>query len=87
MANYMIEAPHTADECLAALDEIVAESPTLLGEFEWGCFSGVHNGWATITADSESAVRNRLPSSQQDNWRVTEVMTFTEEQIRAEHET
>lgn len=27
MANFLIEAPHTDAECLAAMDEIVAETP------------------------------------------------------------
>lgn len=86
MANFLIEAPHTDAECLAAMDEIVAERPRLLDEFNWGCFSGVHTGWANIEAESESAARNLLPNSQRDSWSVTEVTRFTEEQIRAEHE-
>ena len=86
MANYIIEAPHTDAECLAIMDEIVADRPRLLGEFSWGCWTGVHNGWANLEADSESAVRTMLPSSNSDNWSVTEVNVFTEEQVRAEHE-
>ena len=86
MANFLVEAPHTGPECLAAMDEIVAERPNLLNDFSWGCFSGVHTGWASIEAESESAARNMLPKSQRDNWSVTEVTQFTEEQIRAEHE-
>ena len=86
MANYIVEAPHTDAQCLAAMDEIVAEAPRLLDDFDWGCFSGVHTGWANIEAESESALRTLLPSSQRDNWSVTEVNRFTEEQIRAEHE-
>ena len=86
MANYMVEAPHTDAQCLAAMDEIVAEQPQLLAELSWGCMSGVHTGWANVEAESESAVRSMLPASQRDSWGITKVEHFTEEQIRAEHE-
>ena len=62
MANYMVEAPHTDAQCLAAMDEIVAEQPQLLAELSWGCMSGVHTGWANVEAESESAAR--LPARQ-----------------------
>ena len=45
MANLLVEAPHTGPECLAVIDEIVAEKASLLDEFQWGCSSGVHTGW------------------------------------------
>ena len=83
MAKYMIEAPHTGAECLEALDEVLATGAELLGKFHWGCMAGVHNGWALVEAESESAVRDTLPAAQRDSWSITEVTKFTPEQIEA----
>ena len=85
MAKYMIEAPHTDANCLEAVDEVLATGAELLDKFHWGCMSGVHEGWAVLEAESESVVRDMLPTSQRDKWRITEVTKFTPEQIQAEH--
>ena len=81
MAKYMIEAPHTAPECLQAVDEVLAAGSQFLEEFHWGCPAGVHNGWAVVEAESESAARNMGPTSQRGKWRITEVTKFTAEDI------
>jgi hypothetical protein len=85
MATYLIEAPHTKEECLAAVDEVLATGTELLSKFEWGCFAGVHTGWAIVEAESESAARETLPASQRENWGVTAVTKFTPEQIAEYH--
>ena len=86
MTEYLIKAPHTKETCLQALDEVLEEGPEFLAEFHWGCPAGVHDGWAVLEAESESAVRGRLPASQRDNWTVTGLNQFTEEQILAAHQ-
>ena len=86
MAKYMVEVPHTAEECLAALDDILAKGPQFLNEFHWGCMAGVHTGWGIVEAESESAARNMLPASGQGKARITEVTKFTPEQVKAAHE-
>jgi hypothetical protein len=57
MAPYVIELPHTNANCLRALDEMTGKGlsccPGTLG-----LQVGVHNGWAIIDADSESAFEN-----------------------------
>ena len=83
MAKYLVEAPHTPEQCLTALDQVVTTKPELLNEFQWGCMGGVHNGWAVLEADSESAARNLLPDSIREQGSVTEVTQFTPEQIEA----
>jgi hypothetical protein len=86
MANYLIKAPHTKEDCLEALDEVLAKDPGLLDEFHWGCMAGVHDGWALVEAESESAVRGRVPPSQRDKWSITQVTKFTADQIKAAHQ-
>lgn len=86
MAKYLVEAPHTKEECLTAVDEVLATGRELLAQFEWGCFAGVHTGWALVEAESASAVRETLPASQREKWSVTAVTKFTPEQIEAYHQ-
>lgn len=57
MERYIVESPHTKDECLRALDEILAEGPAVLNKFDWGCQTGDHTGYAVVDADNETAVR------------------------------
>jgi len=51
MAKYLIESPHTEEECLQALDETLEKGTDLLAKFDWGCMSGEHTGWAVVDAE------------------------------------
>jgi hypothetical protein len=86
MARYLIESPHTAEECLRALDEVLAQGPELLAKYDFGCGANVHTGWAIVEAASESAARNTIPGFLRSKARVVEVGKFTPEQIRSFHQ-
>ena len=89
MAKYMIEAPHTAPECLESVDEVLAMGAEVLDKYHWGCMAGVHNGWAVVEAESEAAARNMVPTSQRGKWPITEVTKITPaeiEQYKAAHQ-
>jgi len=86
MAKYMIESPHTEEECLKALDETLAKGSDLLAKFEWGCMAGEHTDWTIVEAGSESAARNMLPTFVRSKARVIKVSKFTPEQIKSFHE-
>ena len=49
--TYLIEAPHSPDECVQAMDEALAKGPRFLAQFDWGCVEGEHTGWATVEAE------------------------------------
>ena len=85
MAKYVIEAPHTPEECSVALDETLAHSPELLDKFVWGCMQGVHTGWAYIDAKSKADVSAMVPKSMQAKVKITEVTKITPEQVRSSH--
>lgn len=84
-AKYLIESPHRHEECLQALDELLAKGPELLDKFEFGCAAGDHTGWALVEAESESAARELIPSVVRDKARVVPVTKITPEQIRSYH--
>lgn len=85
MLRYIVESPHTKEECLRALDEILAKSSETLNKFEWGCAEGIHTGYALIEAENEAKVRGMLPSFLSEKARVINVAKFTPEQIKSFH--
>lgn len=85
MARYIVESSHTKEECLKALDEILAEGPAVLNKFDWGCQAGDHTGYALVDAEAEAEVRNMIPGFLRNKARVVKVGKFTPEQIRSFH--
>lgn len=85
MTNYIVESSHTPQECLKALDEILANSPQLLSKFEWGCNTGDHTGWANIQANNKTDIKSQIPSFIEKRTRIVEVGKFTPEQIKSFH--
>lgn len=86
MAKFLVESPHTKEECLEALDELKDENPKLLDKMEFGCMSGEHTGWATVEAGSESEVRQMIPKVVREKAHIVEVNKITPEQIESFHQ-
>lgn len=59
MERYLIETPHTVENCLGLIEEINARG--YLSHFDWGCRAGVHTGWAVIEAEDEAQARLAVP--------------------------
>jgi hypothetical protein len=85
MAQFLIESPHTQDECLRALDELLEEGPEVLDRFEFACRAGDHRGWATVEANSLEQAREVVPGFLRGKARVVPVEKITPAQIRAYH--
>jgi hypothetical protein len=85
MERYFIESPHTPQECLRALDEILEKGPGNLAKYEWGCMAGDHTGYAIVEARSESEVKETIPAFLGGKARVVKLNKFTPEQIRDFH--
>ncbi len=85
MARFVIESPHSKEECMTALDEIKAEHPELLDRMEFGCKVGEHVGWATVEAGSKTEAEQLIPEIIRDKAHVVEVLKFTPEQIESFH--
>ena len=83
--TYLIESPHSKDECLQALDEVLERGPRFLAQFDWGCMAGQHTGWATVEAGSESEARNMVPTVVRSKARIVAVNKFTPDQIESFH--
>lgn len=86
MPRYFIESLHTPEECLRALDEVLAKGAEILAKFDFGCAAGDHTGYAIIEAQSHEDVMGIIPGSLRNKARIVEVDKFTPDQIRSFHE-
>ena len=85
MARYYIESPHTKEECLKAMDEVLQQGAGVLAKYDWGCMAGQHTGWAVVDASNESAALNMVPSIIRNKAHVVKVEKLTPEQIVSFH--
>jgi hypothetical protein len=59
MNRYLIETPHSTEECLDLIKVLNAQG--YLWNFEWGCKAGIHTGWAIIEAENAAQARLVVP--------------------------
>ncbi len=85
MTRYFVESIHTPEECLHALDEILAKGSDILEKYEWGCMAGDHTGYAIMEAASELEVKRTIPSFLVGKAKVVKLNKFTVEQVRDFH--
>ncbi len=86
MARYMVELPHTPEECLKALDEQLAKGKDVLDKIEYGCKTGDHTGYALVDSISRNDVLAKyVPGFIQEKARIVEVGKFTPEMIKSFH--
>ncbi len=74
MKRYLVETPHSAENCQMVIEEVHAMG--YLHYFEWGCESGVHCGWGFVEAESELGASMTVPSVVRGESRVVEVTKF-----------
>ncbi len=82
---YLIETPHTKEECLRALDEELAKGPDILKKFYYGCSTGDHTGYAIVDVKNNAEARNLVPNFLINKARIVEVGQFTPDMIRSFH--
>jgi len=83
MDRYMIESPHTAEDCHLVLKEVYAMG--YLHHFEWGCPDGDHSGWAIVEAENEIHARMMVPSVIRNAARVVRVWKFDTDETEQLH--
>ena len=82
MTKYLIAVPHAPDECLRALEAVLARGPEELARYDWSCGDGDHTGYAVVQAGSRDAVAATIPAFLLPTARIVEVCTYTPEQVR-----
>jgi hypothetical protein len=86
MVRFLIESPHTKEECLKALDEVIASGRGAIDEYEYGCMDGEHAGYLIVEADSRDQALRKVPEFLKGKARVVQLNKFTEEEVRKFHE-
>ncbi|HTY11861.1 MAG TPA: hypothetical protein VMF88_12405 [Bacteroidota bacterium] len=83
MDRYLVESPHTKDDCYHVVKQV--EALGYLTHFEWGCSSGNHTGFTIIEAENEAQARMVVPSMSRKEARVVKLNKFTPEMLKASH--
>ena len=83
MDRYLIETPHTHEECVQLLDQILAMG--YLHNFDWGCMDGDHSGWAIIEAESRDQASLAVPAMVRLKARIVKIHKFTGEDVEGFH--
>jgi hypothetical protein len=83
MPKYLVEAPHDELNCELIVGQVYAMG--FLHNFDWGCESGVHCGWAMIDADSENDAKLVVPSVARPDARAIRLVKFRPEDAHRLH--
>ncbi len=84
MSDYLVESPHTKEECLRALDEVLDKGADVLAKFEFGCKQGDHTAYAIVRGTEASALE-LVPKFLRGKAKIVPVEAITPDQIRAFH--
>ena len=74
MDRYMIESPHTAEDCDKAIKQFATAG--FLHHFDWGCKDGVHSAWAIIEAENREHAKQIVPWMLRDKARIVKLVKF-----------
>jgi hypothetical protein len=74
MNRYLIESPHTAENCMQAIQDLNAAG--YLHHFEWGCKDNDHTAWAIVEADTLENARQIVPWYLRDKARIVRLVKF-----------
>lgn len=85
MSLYLIASKHTAEQCIQALDEVMAKGTDILDKFVYGCKEGDHTGYAIVNAERLSDALALVPDFLQEDACVTKVTKFSPAEIRSFH--
>jgi hypothetical protein len=86
MARFLLECPHTDEECTRELDSIFGHSQELFARFDWGCKAHEHVGWAVVEAGDANTARMLLPTVVRGKARVVALNKFSPEDVKSFHE-
>ena len=84
-ASYLVSSPHTAEGCLAALDEFVASDKGALDNWYWGCMDGDHTGYEIVQATSKDEALKVVPKSLRTEAKAVKLNKLTAEQVASFH--
>ena len=89
MPLYLVEQPHTAEECMAAFEEF-SKNPRaeeLVKNSVAGCNNGNHTAWTIASFKDENEARNMVSHAGiQKKMKIYPVDQFTLDEIKSMHQ-
>jgi len=84
MNSFLIEIPHSENtfECKQVIKLFVESGSHLLSNAYWGCRDGVHKSWFISEFNTREEALQIIPPFLRASASVTELTTFTKEDIR-----
>ena len=84
--KYMVISPHTAEQCLQALEDVQAMGSGMLAKWDFGCMDGDHTGYCIVSASSAEEALMKVPESERANAKAVKLHKFTAAELKAVHE-
>ncbi len=85
--EWLVESPHSADQCLAVLDAISSKGgDKALAAWQFGCMSGEHVGWMVVRAPDEQTALQSVPEMIRGQAKAHKLNKFTAAELKALHE-
>ncbi len=84
MNRFLIESPHSEDECKKVVKSVYAFG--YLNNCDWGCHSGVHTAWVTIEAENEAQALLVVPPVLRTKARAIKLVKFDPDLVRGWNE-
>lgn len=88
MGLYVIDAPHTEEECARAGVEFEKHprAREILEKTVWGCGSGEHRAWTVTEFGSEDEAKTLVPAEFRGKATIYPVEVFTFNQMMEAHQ-
>ena len=83
MSSFLIESPHTEEECLAVMDDL--QKAKHLDGWSWGCMAGNHTAYRMVMAKDEAAALAMVPESVRAKAHVYKLAKMTSAMLAAAH--
>ena len=82
-AKYLVIAPHTAEQCAKALDDVSTAGS--LNKWNFGCLDGDHTGYLMVTATSAEQALANVPADERAGARAVKLHQFTAAELKDIH--
>ncbi|HEY5616047.1 MAG TPA: hypothetical protein VIL52_08480 [Bacteroidota bacterium] len=83
MDRYLVISPHTQQDCVKALKNIVFAGNVTRWDF--GCKDGEHTGWVVVEAENKEQAMLAVPTLERPMARVIKIVRFTPDDIKSMH--
>ena len=83
LSMFLIESPHTEQECLNVMDEV--NKAKGLAAWDWGCMAGNHTAYRIVKAKDEAAALAMVPASVRDKAHAYKIIKMTPAMLEGAH--